>query len=88
MINYTGVLVLRAEQDELAVPGDPNRVSRWPVEQVPGRDLLLGPVAKGDAQLAVDQVAPVRRLAEVVLEPLQERRDVGPGCHADMGIRR
>jgi hypothetical protein len=47
-----------------------------PIEQVAGAHRLLACVAVGDREFAFDQVAPMRGLAQVVLQALQQGRDV------------
>jgi hypothetical protein len=74
------MLVLRTEQDDLGIIADFDRVSGWPVEQVTAVDHFICAVCVGDGEFTPQQVAPVRGLAQVALQPLEERRDVRTGA--------
>ena len=52
VVHDLGVLDLRAEEDDLGVVGDPDRVAGRPVEQVAGVDRLLASVGEADDERA------------------------------------
>ena len=78
VFDYLAVLDLGAEKDDFGIFNNFDRVARWPIKKIGARDAFVLAVFVGDGDFALDEVAPVRRLAEVVFEPFQERRDVGP----------
>jgi len=79
VIDHLGVLPLRAEHDDLRVGRDLHVVPGGPVEQVGRLDRLplAGRVRRG--QLPAQDVAPVRALAEVAVQPLEQGRGVHSG---------
>src|SRR3954453_3870969 len=77
VVHHVAVLVLGAEQHDLGVLDDAHAVPGRPVEEVLCHTLLCGAVGVGHDQGAGDDVPPVRGLAGVVLEALEQRRDVG-----------
>src|ERR1044072_2121290 len=79
VIQHPGVLGLRAEQDDLRVLSAAHAVPRGPEEELTAADHFLVATGIGDGELALDQVAPVRRVAQVALQALEEWRDVGTG---------
>src|SRR5512143_1943189 len=72
------VLVLRTEQYDLGIFADFYRVSGRPVEQVTAFVLFLSAVCVSNCEFTLQQVAPVRRLAKIALQPLEQRRDICP----------
>jgi hypothetical protein len=79
VIDDFGVLVLRAEHDDFGVLVDLHRVSGRPMEQVAAGEGFFAAIGIRDGDFALHQVAPVRRLAQVALQPPEQRRDVGTG---------
>src|SRR3546814_9673701 len=73
------VFVLGAEKNDFGILAGFHRVARAPVEQVPVADRLLLAIGVGHLKSSLQQVAPVGRLAQVVLQTLEQGRDVGPG---------
>src|SRR5947207_9337148 len=75
LLAHDAQLLARAELDELRAGRDLGRMARRDVERVAGlEDLVAIAVVIGD--LAVQHVAPVRAVAPVVRQALQERRAV------------
>ncbi|MBN8762328.1 MAG: hypothetical protein J0I63_03145 [Thiobacillus sp.] len=77
VIDHFAVLVLRAEQDDIGVLTHSDRVVRWPVEQVAAMDFFTAAVRIGHRERTLQDIAPVRSLAKIVLQPLKERGDIG-----------
>src|SRR3546814_5071004 len=73
------VFVLGAEKNDFGILAGFHRVARAPVEQVSVADRLLLAIGVGHLKSSLQQVAPVGRLAQVVLQTLEQGRDVGPG---------
>jgi hypothetical protein len=61
------------ELDEERVLLDDHVVTRGQVVRLTGDQRLLRAVGRGDAQAAADDVAPMRALARVVGQPLEQR---------------
>src|SRR5258708_6893456 len=77
VVHHLRVFDLRAEEDELRVFQHADAVSRGPVEEVVGGTGLFGPVCVADDHRTRDHVAPMRSLARVALEALQQWSNVG-----------
>src|SRR6478736_1757294 len=71
--HHARVFDLWAEEDDLGVHPDAHAVSRWPIEQIIARARLLRVVRVGDDHFPGKHVAPVRRLAGVTLQTLEQR---------------
>src|SRR3546814_11983137 len=71
------VFVLGAEKNDFGILAGFHRVARAPVEQVSVADRLLLAIGVGHLKSSLQQVAPVGRLAQVVLQTLEPGRDVG-----------
>ena len=76
MIDYGAVFGLRTEQDDLRVTSDSHGVPRWPVEEIASGYALLRPIQIRHRDLAFNHVSPMRGLAAIGLEALEERGDI------------
>lgn len=77
MVDDFAVFDLWAEEDDFCIFSDFDGVAGGPVKKVAGGDGFLLAVFVGDGDFAFEEVTPVRRLAEVVLESFEQGRDVG-----------
>ena len=84
MVQNRSVLVLRAEKDHLRVLFGSHRVPRRPVKQITRTRIFLSSVLETDGKLAFDQIAPTGSLTEVILQTLEERRQIGTGRNSLM----
>ena len=74
----------RAELEEHHALVGPAGVAARPVVDVAGPVRLLVPVGVADGDRALDDVAPVRALAQVAGQPDEQRREVGAGGQVDV----
>src|SRR5262245_33028305 len=77
VVKHLRVLDVRAEEDDVGIIDDTQAVSCWPVEEVVRRAGLLSAVDVGDNEFAGEHVAPMRGLAGITLQPLQQWSDAG-----------
>ena len=68
MVDYFRMFRLGAKQDNLGVDPKFHSVTRRPVEDVASANRFLLTVIVCDSYVALDQVAPMRRLAKIALE--------------------
>ena len=78
------MLALRAEQDDLGVLDRPHAVPGRPVEEVVLLARVDLAVGVRHHELPREHVAPMRRVAGVVLEAFQERRNVSAGAEGEV----
>ena len=78
------MLDLGAEQNDLRVPSYLHCMAGRPIEDLSAGNGLLPPILVSHGNLPFDQVAPMRRLAKVIFQTLQERRDVGSGAKREI----
>src|SRR5688500_9702236 len=76
VIDDVAVLALRAEHDDLRVGVDLHVVPRRPVEEVVRLDRLALALRIGGGDLAVQHEAPVRAVAVVAFQALEQRRGI------------
>src|SRR5680860_173185 len=84
VVHHRAVAHLGAEQDQLGVLLDAHAVSGRPVEHVSGGAAVEGAVGVGDDDITLDDVAPVRGGAGVVLESGKQGREVRSGTEAEV----
>jgi hypothetical protein len=73
VVDHKAVFMLRAEHDDFRVRIDLNVVPRGPVEKVIRFDCLLRTFRIGGGELAVQDETPVRTLAHIAFQPLEQR---------------
>lgn len=71
VVNDVAVLALRAEHDDFRVFVDLYVVPRWPVEEIIRFDSLLCALRVSCGELAAQDEAPVRALAQIAFQPLE-----------------
>ncbi len=77
MLDDGAVLDLRAEQDDLGIDAHAHRMARRPIEEIAARDDFFLPIAVRDGDLPLDHVSPMRGLAQIGFQSLEERPEVG-----------
>ena len=76
MVYNLAMFDLWAEQNHFGVFARFDCMTGWPVKKVAARDDFLLAIGVGHGDFPLDQVAPMRRLAEVIFETLEQRGDV------------
>jgi hypothetical protein len=76
MFNDGAVLLLRAERDDLRIPGYRHGVAGQPVEKAAAVDGLFRAVPVSHFDLALNYIAKVRRMTQVALQTFQQRCNV------------
>ena len=75
---------LWAEENDFGVLHDADAVTGRPVEEViPHADLFLA-AGVGEHNLARDHESPVRGVAVIVVEALEQQRDIGAGAEREI----
>ena len=77
VLHDSTMLGLRAKEDDFSICADSNRMARGPVEKVSTADGFFGAIAIGEGDLAFQHISPVWRLAEIGLQSLEKRCDIG-----------
>ena len=76
VIDHPAVLVLRAEHDDLGIRVDPHVVAGRPIEQIVGAHRFLRPAGVRGGELSLHDEAPVRTLAKIAFQALEQGRGV------------
>ena len=76
MVYNLAMFDLRAEQNHFGVFARFDCMTGRPVKKVTAGDDFLLAIGVGHGDFPLDQIAPMRRLAEVIFEPLEQRCDV------------
>lgn len=78
MVDDMAVCVLRAEHDDFRVRVDLDVVPRWPIEEIIRFDSFLRALGIGCCELAAQYETPVRTLAQITFQPLEQWGRVNP----------
>jgi len=81
VVDNGAMLILGTKENDLGIFADADGVTRGPVEEVTLGNRFLLSVGVGYDDLALELIAPVGRLAKVVLKALEERGEVGTFGH-------
>lgn len=74
------MLVLRAEEHDICILRYRHRVARAQIDEIAALDRLLHAIRIGDCEEPLQDMTPMRRLAEVAFEPLQQGRQILPAA--------
>ena len=79
VVHDVSVLMLRTKQNEIGILFDFYRMSRWPVKQVICAGDFRTAVGVRRGQFPLDDISPVRGMAHVSFQPLQQWRYIHSG---------
>ena len=78
MLHNAGVFMLGAEENDLCIFLDFNRMPRRPIEEIPCVGHFLSSVSIAGGQPSFQDIPPVGGLAQIAFEPLEQGGNIQP----------